>query len=53
MWSISQKDFWVLEVLCQERNRAARKIITTELNPYTPSEDIAKTIETMGKISDL
>jgi len=49
MWSLSQKDFYVLEVLCQEGHRTARKNITTEYRPYTPTNELVRVIEEFGE----
>lgn len=47
MWSLSQKDFNILEILCQERYKSMRKTIVTEMNPYTPINDILKVLKAM------
>jgi len=48
MWSLSQKDFVVLENLCKESLRIARKNIMKEMRPYTPTDELLKTIEGFG-----
>ena len=48
-WSLSQKDFYVLEVLCQEKHRTARKNITTEYRPYTPTGKLLEVIEAFSQ----
>lgn len=48
MWSLSQKDFVVLEKFCKEGLRIARRNIMKEMRPYTPTDELLKTIERFG-----
>lgn len=54
MWSISKKIFLVIEALCSEKSKTARKTIVTSLNPYSISvEELESVIKAMKDIVGL
>jgi hypothetical protein len=53
MWTLSRKNFSLLEILGHERHKASRKKIVTEISPYEPTDGILKVLEAMHDIAGL
>lgn len=53
MWALPQKEFYILETLCQERHKTTRKTITKEMSPYTPTNELLRVMEAMRNITGL